>query len=47
MFVKVLRAASDFFDRNSLGRILTRFSLDLEAVDEQLPSVILGIISVI
>ena len=46
MFVKVLRASSAFYDHNSVGRILARFTKDLEAIDEILPSVMLDVITV-
>ncbi|GBP41934.1 Probable multidrug resistance-associated protein lethal(2)03659 [Eumeta japonica] len=37
MFHNILRALMRFFDTNSSGRILNRFSKDMGAVDEQLP----------
>ncbi|XP_030838231.1 multidrug resistance-associated protein 4 isoform X2 [Strongylocentrotus purpuratus] len=38
MFEALIRAPMQFFDTNSIGRILNRFSEDIGSMDEQLPT---------
>lgn len=57
MFTSITRATMRFFNTNSSGRILNRFSKDIGAIDEQLPSamidslqigfVLVGIVSIV
>lgn len=47
LFSKVIGTTMRFFDTNSSGRILNRFSKDLGSIDELLPKVILDASQVI
>lgn len=40
MLARILRAPMAFFDTVPIGRIVNRFSRDLEAVDKRLPNLI-------
>jgi ATP-binding cassette subfamily C (CFTR/MRP) protein 4 len=46
MFSSILRGAMRFFDTNPSGRILNRFSKDIESIDELLPRFMLESIQV-
>lgn len=39
MLTNVLRSSMEFFDRTPVGRILARFSKDVDVVDSQLPQI--------
>lgn len=43
IFEKILRAPVQFFDENSDGKIINRFSRDIRVVDELLPSILFDI----
>lgn len=46
MFNGVIRSKMFFFNVNSTGRILNRFSKDIGAIDSQLPVVVIDVIKV-
>lgn len=46
MFQGVLHTVMYFFQTNSVGRILNRFSNDLSQVDEVLPGVLMDVIQI-
>lgn len=46
MFNKIIRAPCRFFDVNPIGRILNRFSKDMGAMDELLPSVFFDVVTI-
>lgn len=46
MFTKMLSAPMRFFDVNSSGRILNRFSKDMGTIDEILPKMLMDAIQV-
>ncbi|XP_044750660.1 probable multidrug resistance-associated protein lethal(2)03659 isoform X2 [Coccinella septempunctata] len=46
MFSKIVNATMHFFNANSAGRILNRFSKDMGAIDELLPAAIIDTIQV-
>lgn len=46
MFRCITRATMRFFNTNSSGRILNRFSKDMGAIDEILPGVMLDVVQI-
>lgn len=46
MFTSLTRATMRFFNTNTSGRILNRFSKDMGAIDEQLPSAMIDVLQV-
>lgn len=44
MLTGIIRAPMDFFDSTPTGRVLARFSKDVEVLDSELPEIFLGII---
>lgn len=46
MFVSITRAPMRFFNTNSAGRILNRFSKDIGTIDEMLPSAMIDTLQI-
>ncbi|GLV41664.1 uncharacterized protein CBL_06893 [Carabus blaptoides fortunei] len=46
MFTSLTRATMRFFNTNTSGRILNRFSKDMGAIDEQLPSAMIDVLQI-
>lgn len=47
MFARMLGATMRFFDTNSSGRILNRFSRDMGVIDEMLPKALMEAIQIL
>lgn len=47
MFARMLGASMRFFDTNSSGRILNRFSRDMGVIDEMLPKALMEAIQIL
>lgn len=44
MLAGIMRAPLQFFDSTPIGRVISRFSKDVEVMDSQLPAIFLNII---